>query len=388
MADAWYINAYDWDWCFIETLWCLDSENIWVWVQFCAPDPLEDKRVDYITYTDKCWCSCCLTWENELLIYATQWTVKSLTLTDDSTNQVVNVKWSEIFWSNRAKTVVRYKTWWYPSWITDWTLAVEETTQNQYSATWYDVSWLTSWTTYYFTAFAVDSNDNVIDSKSDLISIQRWWQPWANTIAYYPLDSINTVNDLSWNNYNLTGDGVYNFWTNWWVNCCYISNGSFKVNISSIWDNWWQTVSIWYYEVSTPIYDNWVIAWFWKDVQAVMNGLLRAKWRPDSKNWIVWFNWVNNSIASTAAYNTNLWQWNYYCYTYYNWAGKLYVNWVLVSSLLGSSTSRNLITISRYGDDPRSINWYISNAIFENKERTAQEISDYFNQTKWNYWIN
>ena len=276
-----------------------------------------------------------------------------------------------------------------PTSINDWTLVVLETTRNTYSSTWYTDTWLTNGTTYYYAAFAIADNWLVTISSTtpSVTPAQGWWQPWANTVAYYPLDSINTVNDLSWNNYNLTGDGAYNFWTNWWVNCCYISNGSFKVSISSIWDNWWQTVSIWYYEVSAPTYDNWVIAWFWKDSQAVINGLYRAKWRPDSKNWIVWLNWVN-SVASTAVYNTNLWQWNYYCYTYYNWTGKLYVNWALVSSLLGSSTSRNLITISRYGGDPRSINWYISNAIFENKARTAQEISDYYDQTKSLYWIS
>jgi hypothetical protein len=30
---------------------------------------------------------------------------------------------------------------------------------------------------------------------------------------------------------------------------------------------------------------------------------------------------------------------------------------------------------------------YYSNMILENKVRTAQEISDYYNLTKWNYWL-
>jgi len=170
MANAWCINAYNCDWCLIQTLWTLDSANIWVWVQFCAPDPLDDKRLDYIKYTDKCWNTCCLSWENEILIYATQWTLKNLTLTNDDTNEVVNVKRTDVFWSNRKKTVVRYKTWWYPTSITDWTLAVEELVQNQYQSSWYNVSWLSDATTYYFSVFAVAQDDTIIVVQSSNIT--------------------------------------------------------------------------------------------------------------------------------------------------------------------------------------------------------------------------
>ena len=170
MANAWCINAYNCDWCLIQTLWTLDSANIWVWVQVCVPDPLDDKRLDYIKYTDKCWNTCCLTWENEILIYATQWVIKNFTLTNDDANEVVNVKRNDIFWSNWKKTVVRYKIWSFPTSITDWTLAVEETTMNQYSSTWYNVSWLSDWTTYYFSAFAVAQDDTIIVVQTNSIT--------------------------------------------------------------------------------------------------------------------------------------------------------------------------------------------------------------------------
>lgn len=175
MANAWCINAISCDWCLIQTLQNLDSSNIWVWVQFTAPDPLDDKRLDYIKYTDKCWNVCCLTNENEILIYATQWVIKNFTLTNDDANEVVNVKRNDIFWSNWKKTVVRYKTWSFPTSITDWTLAVEETTMNQYSSTWYNVSWLSDWTTYYFSAFAVAQDDTIIDMQSKQITTDFFW---------------------------------------------------------------------------------------------------------------------------------------------------------------------------------------------------------------------
>lgn len=179
MANAWCINAIWFDWTLIQTLQQLDSSNIWVWVQFTAPDPLDDKRLDYIKYTDKNWNTCCLTWENEILIYATNWTIKNLTLTNDDANEVVNVKRSDVFWSNRKKTVVRYKTWWYPTSITDWTLAVEELVQNQYSSSWFNVEWLEDWTTYYFSAFAVAQDDTIIVMQTNSITTDfafAWYQ--------------------------------------------------------------------------------------------------------------------------------------------------------------------------------------------------------------------
>ena len=60
MANAGCINAIWFDWTYLRTLQCLDSSNIGVGVQYTAPNPLDDKRFDYITYTDKCWYQCCL----------------------------------------------------------------------------------------------------------------------------------------------------------------------------------------------------------------------------------------------------------------------------------------------------------------------------------------
>ena len=50
--------------------------------------------------------------------------------------------------------------------ITDGTLAVEETTKNQYSSTPFSLSGVLDETTYYFSAFALDVNDNIIDTQT------------------------------------------------------------------------------------------------------------------------------------------------------------------------------------------------------------------------------
>jgi hypothetical protein len=36
----------------------------------------------------------------------------------------------------------------------------------------------------------------------------------------------------------------------------------------------------------------------------------------------------------------------------------------------------------------RKLYWQLSNVIFEDKARTSQEVSDYYDQTKWDYWIS
>ena len=73
-------------------------------------------------------------------------------------------------------------------------------------------------------------------------------------------------------------------------------------------------------------------------------------------------------------------------------AKHIYVNWVDAASWTGNA-SYNLADTNFWLFSANSWNndyFYgnISNFIIEDKERTAQEVSDYFNQTKWDYWIS
>ena len=196
MSDAGCINAYDCSGCLIRTLETLQSSNIGVWIQYCAPNPLDDKRLDYIKYTDKCGCTCCLSWENEILIYATDWVIKNFSLTNDDANEQVVVKWNDIFWTNWKKTVVRYSTTWFPASITDWTLAVEETTMNQYSTNWYWVTGLQDATTYYFTAFAVAQDDTIIIVQSDSITTDFLVPSTYQAVEYIQLTWIQYISSF------------------------------------------------------------------------------------------------------------------------------------------------------------------------------------------------
>ena len=254
MANAWCINAISCDWCLIQTLQQLDSSNIWVWVQFTAPNPLDDKRFDYIKYTDKCWNTCCLSWENEILIYATNWTIKNLTLTNDDANEVVNVKRSDVFWSNRKKTVVRYKTWWYPTSITDWTLAVEELVQNQYASTWYNVSWLSDWTTYYFSAFAVAQDDTIIVVQSSSIT------PSFVLVQTFDFQNQGALWRTWWSVWYWIPDYVSWQWRKIWTS----TTTSYQWSIippTSIFQRTLQSIKIYFYKPNTTTSSKWSAVW-------------------------------------------------------------------------------------------------------------------------------
>lgn len=391
MANAWCINAIWFDWTLIQTLQQLDSANIWVWIQYTAPSPLDDKRLDYIKYTDKCWNTCCITWENELLIYATQWTLKNLTLTNDDANEVVNVKRTDLFWSNRKKTVVRYKTWWYPTSITDWTLAVEELVQNQYQSSWYNVSWLEDWTTYYFSAFAVAQDDTIIVVQTNSITPEYWRKPWENTIAYYKLDW--NWNDSSWNWRNLTASNISYETLSSWLKVAYFNwNSSLKSTFTEFWlteltvnirikkmrnVNWECPIAVRddaSYDAELSIRSLSTTQWnIWS--QYYQNATKR-QWRKDT--WIS--NWTRMNVMFTVSTS-----WN-----------KFYVNWSEVSLTYSSWNSNvwlqnaktNMIIFWRHPVvSADRFQWYVSQAIIEKKIRTATEWIDYYNKTKRLYWF-
>lgn len=255
MAVAWCINAYDCSWNLIRTLEQLQSSNIGVWVQYTAPNPLDDKKIDYIKYTDKCGCTCTLSWENEILIYSTNWVIKNLSLTNDDTNERVIVKWTDLFGSNRLKTVVRYKTWSYPSSPTDWTLAVEETTQNQYQTNWYWVSWLTDWTTYYFSVFALDWDGTTINVQSMSIT--------TNFVKFKLITDFRNYSSLA------------QLQAVWRTN-------EFRVG------SWW-TISIGYWNTWLKLYNTWYW-WIYATLPFAINWNNKIHWR------LTW-NWNSNSAV-------------------------------------------------------------------------------------------
>ena len=382
MAVAWCINAYDCSWCLIRTLECLQSSNIGVGVQYCAPNPLDDKRIDYIQYTDKCWCTCCLSWENEILIYATDWVIKNLTLTNDDVNEAIKIKWNDIFWSNRAKTIVRYKTGSAPVSITDGTLAVEETVKNQYSSTPFSLTGVLDETTYYITAFAVDSNNTVISSQTASVTTDFWWHPSANTLARYKLE--NDSNDYSWNGRNWTASGI-SYTTISWIKCPYFNYSSNSYislpwfwTLNSITVSFWINSSYSWTQMNTPF-----STWPTTDnanfqIYAQPSSLVISRW-----NW-------SDSNYFESNYDCTDWTWhNVVATNWSDWA-KIYIDWIFRTSsnnvrVVKSDNWRCFIWHWVYNNV--FFLWYLSNVIIENKVWTSTDVSEYWNKIKSKYWI-
>lgn len=214
---------------------------------------------------------------------------------------------------------------------------------------------------------------------------REWWAPWANTVAHYPLTE--NANDESWNSRNLT---------NSWV--------TFVNNI------WWATIPVWYWDGWDAAYlDGWnvqlnaayTISW-WSKVNSSSNVWIMFDLRNNNGNWQGFLLWrcYNNTIgfyqqkssSSDQSYSESLTSdWTYWCVRW-DWSTwTIYKNWnqaynVSISNSIDTSASYLWIGC-RYYTHTDKYHWYISNVIVENKARTAQEISDYYNQTKWNYWL-
>lgn len=87
-----------------------------------------------------------------------------------------------------------------------------------------------------------------------------WWQPWVNTVAYYPLTSTTTTSDESGNWHTLSNHSVQ-FWTYNWVDCanCNIVYSHSNNNIS-IYVNWVSYYNGW---VSYNIKTGYTAIWCW-----------------------------------------------------------------------------------------------------------------------------
>lgn len=212
--------------------------------------------------------------------------------------------------------------------------------------------------------------------------------PWANTIAYYKLNSSTQLTDSSWNNRTLSNSKwtAPTFWTYWGVDCMYISSPCNLVNstnISLAW-TWTSTICWWYYKTANPNNDNWHIFSIWYSTTLQNQYSVITYW-----NWLWSLYWpfmrcYNNQRTSAASVSS--W-WHLYV-AIRNWANwTFYVDgiqkWTLSSA--DTSVTGNIIWIWRYDSYERCAFGYFSEVIFEDKARTAQEIADYYNWTKWNY---
>jgi hypothetical protein len=217
----------------------------------------------------------------------------------------------------------------------------------------------------------------------------KWeWQPWVDTVLYYDFEhtSWTAETDLAWN-YNWTYQATPTIWTlsSWkkyfdtqWTNCLNTNSTLSTIDYNN------GTVCIWFNMVNSFVYfwqERWGAQWGTIYCDNFSNGQFCLG--PDNNilntplSLGVWYNivivndWVNTTLYKNgqqmAQKNMTSSTWNRYFHVW--WAT---TQWTPPSQ----TVPWNLIWNALF--------WSV---IIENKARTAQEIADYFEQTKWNYWL-
>jgi len=209
-----------------------------------------------------------------------------------------------------------------------------------------------------------------------------WWRPWENTYAYYPLTA--NANDTSGNNRNLIADSSITYSTQ---NGAFLPNsrhtGMFEpFNISTTsqrtFSRWQNTLWLAWQEDAKGID---LAPWSWWTARIVT-----------SRYWANGMQTMNYNSSSPAivSISTTVNTWHYYTITIWEYRQiKLYADWVLKNTgTVNSFTS----WFFRWGQEhngayPRQLYGYLKDIIIESKARTDQEVKDYYNQTKSNYWL-
>lgn len=205
-----------------------------------------------------------------------------------------------------------------------------------------------------------------------------WYEPGSNTLLYFPLT--DDLNDHSWKTVTYSTTGSPTITTLNWVKCCQLNWSSTidtSVTLNTL-NNMF--VSCWFYLVTSNnvwFFWNqpcWITNWFWFMFPS-----------SDLQVWVYHSGWYAYVDVSWNFQNS------WHLYSISNW--KVYLDWVYKGTLSTTNMSWNQ-PICIWGHNQNSscsrtkTNWYISDCIIENSERTAQEIQEYYNSTKSNYWIS
>jgi len=206
--------------------------------------------------------------------------------------------------------------------------------------------------------------------------------PWEHTVAYYPLTSSSTTNDMktSWTKYNLTSLwNTITYGTYQGVDCADFSWGGkcLKADITAIQT---LTLSWWFYITQDGTYQGLMLAWG-------TAGSLFGSWY--NKNlWLAITSWGN---PETVGAKVATW-WHHICITKKSWeGGKLYLDGSYNISQNNLTITWNQLVIWWHPTNyNRQDSFYggASEIIYEDKERTAEEVLDYYDKTKANYGIS
>lgn len=245
-------------------------------------------------------------------------------------------------------------------------------------------------TTYYFTAFAIDQNNNIIDSETSSITTDFWWHVTPNTLAYFKIDENDTnsiVYDKTSNSYNAT----------WYWTANYETLSTWKRVLNFTWSNGiycWNkvfttqplTVSVWFYSKWNQSTDNTIVS----NQRDVWSQWIVLAFGGASTLFTFFGNGSSRqTITNKVSISHN--QWIHYLFTIEWWTIKKYMNWNLVQTVNGSWTPQfwNATVLSMWflrtqwsQGNFRFSNIKLSDVILENVAWDSSKVADYYNKTK------
>jgi hypothetical protein len=215
------------------------------------------------------------------------------------------------------------------------------------------------------------------------------WTPWANTVWYWTFDDrdASQITDFSWKGNNLTWWTMPTYtqvsWTNYAGN--YANVSSWAVPNKSFWTmNEPMTVLVWVMVTAT-----WqkYVSYFWTSSSYYQNSLIYwyNSWQFEYYEDKTYQGTKRVTIKSWVSLNT----WYLIWYTR-NWTSvTTYCNWVAWWTTTWHSDTSNKTFYLWNSNAWWSERFWgkIWECIVENKVRTDEEVSDYYNQTKFNYWL-
>lgn len=222
---------------------------------------------------------------------------------------------------------------------------------------------------------------------------EQWWQPWADTLLYMPLNW--DVLDYSWNNNNWTWTWTTdyrNIWT-WSKKYAYINTDS-AIALTSFpvwtWDPNDFTFACWTKTNQTTWYS--IPFYMWTDTRGNrFNLILNYKFSASSYVHLIDLYWFDEDIVFMSS-PSNVWEWICVVYTYNKSLHEhtLYINNTQVWSSSNYSLNiwNNFKYIGRSLSDSQYTNYWLSEIVFESWIWTSEQRSDYYDLTKSLYGIS
>lgn len=285
-----------------------------------------------------------------------------------------------------AQSVLVRKVGSAPATPSDWTVVVTETVKDTYKTNWYVDSWLTYWTTYYYRVFSYSDLGGI--SYCDAVSVTptQAFVPWANTLAYYPLTTVTTYTDQSENHNDLTNNWIV-FGTYQWVDCASMTGTQWwTVTINALPSSWARTILCWCYIIS-PIAASteFNVVWYWENWYHKSYQLYYNDWQLSVRTYYDDAGMVYNTTTMQNYVNKWMLLWWVYDWT----DNKLYIDKTAIATVTVSlDTWSKILAVWKWPVLSKWINWYVSEVIVEDKAWSAQDIEDYYEATKWKYWIS